>query len=253
MKAVVYTKYGPPDVLKLCDVVSAETGAALGTYAEYCCLREDGALALKPVNLSYAETVAVCAGGLTALTFLRDAGKVASDQHVVINGASGSIGTSAVQLEHAFAANVVGVCSTANVELVRSLGVGRVVNYTRDDFTNTGDAYDLVFDTVGKSSFGSCKRVLKPNGMYLSTVLTAGILFRMLSTSLFGRKKAKMTFAGLRPPVAKAEDLRFLKELAEAETVKPVIDRVYPFEDVVEAHRYVDGGHKKGNVVLAMR
>ena len=234
------------------DEVFGSTGAGFGAYAEYICLPEDGALAIKPANLTYEEAAAVYDGVLTALPFLRDKGKIQSGQKVLINGASGSIGTAAVQLARVFGADVTGVCSTANVDLVKSLGADQVIDYTQEDFTKSGQTWDIIFDTVGKSSFSRCKSALTPKGIYLSTVLTLTILVQTLWTSMAGSKKATITFAGLRSPSEKAEDLIFLKELVEAGKIKPVIDRRYPLEQTAEAHRYVDTGHKKGNVVITL-
>jgi len=234
------------------DEVFGSTGAGFGAYAEYICLPEDGALAIKPANLTYEEAAAVYDGVLTALPFLRDKGKIQSGQKVLINGASGSIGTAAVQLARVFGADVTGVCSTANVDLVKSLGADQVIDYTQEDFTKSGQTWDIIFDTVGKSSFSRCKSALTQKGIYLSTVLTLTILLQTLWTSMAGSKKATITFAGLRSPSEKAEDLIFLKELVEAGKIKPVIDRRYPLEQTAEAHRYVDTGHKKGNVVITL-
>ncbi len=234
------------------DAVFAASDDDFGACAEYICLPEAGALAVKPSNLGYAEAASVCGGGLTALPFLRDAGKIQRGQKVLVNGASGSVGTAAVQLARHFGAEVTGVCSGANRELVMSLGAARVIDYTAEDFTRSAETYDIVFDAVGKSTFTNCKGLLKPGGCYLSTVLTAGILLQMLWTSLVGSKRAMIMFAGLRPAGEKARDLVFLKELAEAGAFKPVIDRSYPLAQIVEAHRYVDAGHKKGNVVVTM-
>jgi NADPH:quinone reductase-like Zn-dependent oxidoreductase len=186
------------------------------------------------------------------LPFLRDKGKIQSGQKVLINGASGSIGTAAVQLARVFGADVTGVCSTANVDLVKSLGADQIIDYTQEDFTKSGQTWDIIFDTVGKSSFSRCRSALTPKGIYLSTVLTLTILLQTLWTSMAGSKKATITFAGLRSPSEKAEDLIFLKELVEAGKIKPVIDRRYPLEQMAEAHRYVDTGHKKGNVVITL-
>jgi NADPH:quinone reductase-like Zn-dependent oxidoreductase len=147
---------------------------------------------------------------------------------------------------------VTGVCSTANVDLVKSLGADQVIDYTQEDFTKSGQTWDIIFDTVGKSSFSRCRSALTPKGIYLSTVLTLTILLQTLWTSMAGSKKATITFAGLRSPSEKAEDLIFLKELVEAGKIKPVIDRRYPLEQTAEAHRYVDTGHKKGNVVMTL-
>jgi NADPH:quinone reductase-like Zn-dependent oxidoreductase len=234
------------------DHVFGANGAGFGAYAEYMCLPEEGALASKPANVTYAEAAAICEGALTALPFLRDKGKIQSGQEVLINGASGSVGTSAVQLAKYFGAEVTGVCSTANLELVGSLGADTLIDYTRDDFTKSGRTYDIIFDAVGKSSFSRCKSSLKQKGIYLSTVPTLAILLQMLWTSRIGSKKAMIAFTGLRPPGEQAKDLVFLKELAEVGKIRPVIDRRYPFEQTAEAHRYVGKGHKKGNVVMTV-
>lgn len=232
--------------------VFAASDENFGAYAEYLCLPEQGAITLKPENMSYAEAASICGGGLTALPFLRDAGNIQFGQRILIIGASGSVGTSAVQISKYFGAEVTGLCSMTNLELVKSLGADKVIDYTIEDFSKNGETYDIIFDAVGKSSFSSCKKSLKPSGIYLSTVLTAGIMFNMLWTSIFGSKKAKITFAGLRPAKEKSKDLIFLKELAESGIIEPVIDRSYPLDHVVEAHSYVDKGHKKGNVVLTV-
>jgi len=223
---------------------------SVGAHAEYICLPEDGAMATKPVNVTYEEAAAVSAGGLTALPFLRDKGKIERGQTVLINGASGAVGTSAVQLAKYFGAVVTGVCSTTNVELVRSLGADEVIDYTREDFTGTDETYDIIFDAVGKSSFSRCRGALKPGGIYLTTVPTPAIAVQMLWTSKVGGKRAVFAATGLRPAKEKAKDLLFLKELCEAGALKPVIDRRYPMEQAADAHRYVETGHKKGHVVI---
>jgi len=234
------------------DEVFGATGAEFGAHAEYICLPEEGALALKPDNLNPGEAVSVCSGCLTALPFLRDAGKIQSGQKVLINGASGSVGSAAVQLAAYLGAEVTGVCSTANVKMAQSLGAARVIDYTKEDFTQNGETYDIIFDTVGKSSFSRCKGSLKPGGIYLLTVLTWAIVWQMLLTAKISNKNASIIFTGLRPDNEKSADLVFLKELAETGKIKPVIDKAYSLEQSVEAHRYVDTGHKKGNVVLLL-
>ena len=234
------------------DQVFGSSGTGFGAHTEYICLPEDGALAIKPANLTYDEAVAVYDGTLTALPFLRDTANIRPGQKVLINGASGSIGTAAVQLAKYFEADVTGVCSKANVELVKSLGADNVIDYTQEDFTQSGQAWDIIFDTVGKSSFSRCKNSLTQNGVYLSTVLGPGILLQMLWTSLAGSKKAKITFAGMRSPREKAEDLAFLKGLVETGKMKPVIDKRYTLEQIAEAYRHVETGHKKGNVVITL-
>jgi len=224
-----------------------------GAYGAYVCLPEDGVLAKIPANMTYDEAAAICNGALTALPFLRDEGRIHSGQKVLINGASGSIGTFAVQLAKNFGADVTGVCSGANVEMVTSLGANRVIDYTKADFTNGGEAFDIIFDTVGKSSFSRCKGVLTLNGVYLSPVLTLGTLLQMVWTSIIGSKKAKFAATGMRTPGDQAQDLTFLTHLLEQGKIKPIIDRRYPLTEIAEAHRYVDQGHKKGNVVITMK
>ena len=210
------------------DEVMALTGFEFGAYAEYKCMPEDGILALKPTNLSFGEAAAIPAGGITALTCLRKA-DIRKGQKVLIYGASGSVGTYAVQLARHFGAEVTGVCSTVNLELVRSLGADHVIDYTREDFTRTDERYDVVFDSVDKISRSEGKKALMRTGTYLNVDRDSG------------------TGADL-----KQSDLIFLNELCEAGRLKPVIDRSYPFDQIVEAHRYVDKGHKKGNVVISV-
>ena len=234
------------------DSVFGTMAPNFGAHAEYICMPEDGAMILKPDSMTYEEAVAFHPGALTALPNLREAANVQSGQKVLINGASGSIGTSAVQLAKYFGAEVTGVCSGANVELVKSLGADAVIDYEQEDFTQTGQTYDVIFDTVGKRSFSECKDSLKEGGIYLTTVITASILPQMLWTSKFGSEKATIVFAGLRPVGEKRKDLDFFLELVEIGALKPVIDRSYPLEKIAEAHRYVETGHKKGTVVITI-
>ena len=234
------------------DQVVASSGAGFGAHAEYICLPEDGALAAKPATMTYDDAVAVADGTLTALPFLRDKAQLQRGQTILVNGASGSVGTSAVQLAKQFGAKVTGVCSTANLELVRSLGADEVIDYTKDDFTQTGQTYDVIFDAVGKSSFSRCKGALNAGGIYLTTAATPAIVLQTLWTWKFGSKRATVAFTGLRPARAKAKDLLVLKELVESGAMRAVIDRRYPLEQTAEAHRYVDRGHKRGGVVITM-
>jgi len=234
------------------DQIFGSTDLGFGCYAEYICLPEEDALVSKPVNMTYEEAAAIIDGAITALPFLRDAGNISSGQKVLINGASGSVGSAAVQLARYYGAEVTGVCSSANLEMVKSLGADKVVDYTKEDFTKSGQIYDIIFDTVGKSSFSRCKTSLTQEGIYLSTVYGLAIMLQMLRTSMIGSKKAILMLAGTRSSSQKAEDLIFLKELIEVGKIKPVIDRCYPLEQTAEAHNYVAKGHKKGNVVLTV-
>ena len=227
------------------DQVYGFTGFGLGGHAEYCRMPEKGSLAIKPANVTYEEAAVVVDGASTALFFLNK-GRIRSGQEVLINGASGSIGTYAVQLAKYFGAAVTGVCSTASLELVRSLGADRVIDFTEEDFTESGRTYDIIFDTVGKSSFSRCKGSLKKGGRYLLTVGWGSYLV-MLWTSVVGSKKLVRGMS-----IKKTDELVFLRELIEAGHIRPVIDRRFPLEEIVEAHRYVDKGHKKGNVVITV-
>jgi NADPH:quinone reductase-like Zn-dependent oxidoreductase len=234
------------------DQVFAATGAGFGAYAEYICLPEDGALAPKPTNATYEEAAAICEGGLTALPFLRDTGKIQRRQKVLINGASGAVGNAAVQLARAFGADVTGVCGPTSVELVRSLGADSVIDYSKEDFTQTGQTYDIIFDAVGKSTFSRCKDSLTPGGVYLATVPSLALYAHVLRTAKFGGKKARVAATGLRSPAEKAKDLLILKELTETGKLRPVLDRCYAMDQAAAAHRHVETGHKKGHVVITM-
>jgi len=234
------------------DQVFGETGLGFGAHAEYVCVPEEGVLAAKPANMTYEEAAPVCDGALTSLSFLKDIGKIQSGQSVLINGASGSLGTAAVQVAKEFGAKVTGVCSTANLEMVKSLGADKVIDYTKEDFTKTGQTYDIIYDSVGKSSFSRCKDSLTQKGVYVSPVLGLPLLLQMIWTSMIGSKKAKFSATGIRPVSELRILLKELKEFIEAGKIKSVIDRRYPLEQIAEAHSYVEKGHKKGNVVITL-
>lgn len=223
-----------------------------GTYAEYTCLPEGAALELMPNNLSYEEAAAIPNGGLTALPFLRDKGKIHGGQKVLVNGASGAVGSAAIQIAKSLGAEVTGVCSTSNLDLVRSLGADHVIDYTQEDFTKNRPQYDIIFDAVGKSTFSLCKDSLTRRGRYLTTIPYPRDLLWMLGTSVAGRKKVKFGAMGLRRKSKKAKDLATLREMIEAGELKAVIDTCFPMEKIVEAHRYVEKGHKRGNVVITI-
>ncbi len=229
------------------DQVFGLHGFGFGAHAEYKCMPEDGVLAIKPTNMTYEEASAVPFGAHTALFYLRDKGNIQSGQKVLIYGASGSIGTFAVQLARYFGAEVTGVCSTTNLEMVKSLGAEKVIDYTEEDFTKSSETYDIIFDTVGKTSFSRCKNSLKQKGIFLAALIDLTELVQILWTGVIGSKKVK---GGVAPE--RTEDLIFFKELMEKGKIKPIIDRRYPLEQIPEAFRYVEKGHKKGNVAITV-
>jgi NADPH:quinone reductase-like Zn-dependent oxidoreductase len=228
------------------DPVFAFAGGRMGCHAEYRCMSADGAVALKPSRLTYDEAAALSFGGTTALDFFRRA-RLRKGERVLVNGASGGVGTAAVQLAAYFGAEVTGVCSTANVELVKSLGAKSVVDYTNEDFTRNGERYDVIVDTVGNAPFARSSYSLAEGGRLL---MVLGGLPDMLAIPWVSLTTTKKIIAG--PAAERAEDLRLLAELAQNGTFKPVIDRRYPFEQIAEAHKYVDTGRKRGNVVITL-
>jgi 2-desacetyl-2-hydroxyethyl bacteriochlorophyllide A dehydrogenase len=231
------------------DQVFGLTGVGFGAHAEYLCLPEEGAVAAKPVNMTYEEAAAVCDGAMLALSCLRRA-SIQSGKRILIYGASGSIGTAGVQLAKYFGADVTAVCNTRNVDRVKSLGADSVLDYTKDDFTRNGQTYDVIFDAVGKSSFIRCRNSLKHGGVFLETdlgFLWQNVVFALV-TAVVGGKKLIIAL-----PKETKEDVLFLKEIIEAGKYKAVIDRRYPLEQIVEATRYVESGQKTGNVVITFK
>ena len=226
------------------DQVFGNTGLRFGTHAEFTCVPESSLIAHKPVGTSFEEAAAVSDGALNALWCLRGA-HLEAGQSVLVYGASGAIGTAGVQLARYFGADVTAVCGTKNVDLVQSLGAGRVIDYTREDFTRNGQTYDVVFDAVGKLSFGLCRDSLKPGGRYLATDGFRNLLLGPW-TRLFGEKRVVFRI----PPKYVKQDLHFIKELMETGMYRAVIDRSYLLEEVIEAARYVETQQKTGNVVL---
>jgi NADPH:quinone reductase-like Zn-dependent oxidoreductase len=229
------------------DQVFGYVGQSMGANAEYVCMPEDGMVTIKPANMTYAEAAAVPFGAIVALNLLRK-GSIQPGQKVLVNGASGGIGSAAVQLaKHHFGAQVTGVCSTPRLELVRYLGADKVIDYTKENFTTSGETYDVILDILGKSSFSRCKSVLSQNGRYLLASFKMKQVFQMLWTSMIGSKKVICAMAP-----EKIQDLIFIKELIEAGKIKAVIDRRFPLEQTAEAHQYIESGLKKGHVVITV-
>jgi len=229
------------------DRVVASTGMAGGGHAQYACLPETGAVMIKPDSLSWEEAVAIPFGANAALYFLRDLGKIRAGQELLIIGASGAIGSAGVQLAKHFGASVTAVCSGANVELVKSLGANKVIDYTAEDFTTNGKTYDLIFDVVGGTTFDRCQNSLKPNGVFLQNIMELTDIVRVLWTSFASRKKIRGGVA-----INNLKRMSFIAELAAAGKLRPVIDRSYRLEHTAEAFKYVEQGHKKGNVVITV-
>jgi len=229
------------------DGVFGLSSDTFGAWAEYLCLPEDKAFAGKPAGLSFEEAAAIADGAPTARTFLKDTAKVQPGQRVLINGAAGAVGGYAVQIAKHLGAQVTGVCSTANLEYVASLGADAVVDYGREDFLGSGAAYDVIFDAVGKSSFGACRKALTPRGLYMTTVPTLGLVADLVG-NLSRSPKAAFATAGL---VQSNETFTELAQWAGANHLRPVIHHRFPMDQMAEAHRIVDSGHKRGNIVIS--
>ncbi|MBL4709956.1 MAG: NAD(P)-dependent alcohol dehydrogenase [Flavobacteriales bacterium] len=234
------------------DEVFGESLFYAGTNAVYLCVAEDGIILTKPGNMSHEQAAPVCDGALTSINFLKEIANVKPGQSVLINGASGSLGTAAVQLAKYYGAKVTGVCSQNNMSLLKSLGADDVIDYTKQDFTKNENRYDVIYDTIGKSSFSACKKALKESGKYLSPVLSISLLFQMLRTSIMGKKKALFAATGLKPVAELKLLLKELKIMIEESNLISVMDQTYSLDKIVDAHRYIETGRKKGNVVIAL-
>ncbi|HAX71253.1 MAG TPA: NAD(P)-dependent alcohol dehydrogenase [Anaerolineales bacterium] len=228
------------------DRVFGYRGQSMGANAEYLCVSESGMIAPMPANMTYEEAAAIPYGALTALSLLRKV-NIQPGQKVLVNGASGGIGSAAVQLAKYFGAHVTGVCSTPRVDFVKSLGADKVIDYTQEDFTQNGETYDLILDIMNKSSFARCKNSLTPTGVYLLASFKMKQVFQMFWTSMTGGRKVVCALSEEKPA-----DLVIIKDLAEAGKIKAIIDKRYPLEQTAEAHRYVEKGHKKGNIVITV-
>ncbi len=223
---------------------------ALGCYAEYACVNMDDVLTTMPENINYQSAAPVSGSAITVMNFLKGLAKIKAGDKVLINGASGSLGTYAVQIAKHFDAEVTGVCSTTNMKMVQDLGADFVIDYTKEDFAKNGKQYDIIFDTVGKTTFSYCKNSLTENGIFLSSVISFVLFMQMMKTFMFGKKKVKSSSTGMLPVKKRLEYLLELKELLKTEKIKTVIDVSYPLSQMGDAHRYVEKGHKKGNVVI---
>lgn len=239
------------------DVTSFKVGdkvfggtTTLGCYAEYTCVNVDDVITTIPENINYQSAAPVSGSAITVMNFLKGLAKLKAGDKLLINGASGSLGTYAVQIAKYFGAEVTGVCSTTNMKMVKELGADFVIDYTREDFTKNGKRYDIIFDTVGKITFSSCKNSLTENGIYLSSVISIPLLLQMMKTSLFGKKKVKSSSTGMLPAKERLDYLLEIKELLKAEKIKTIIDNSYPLSEMGDAHRYVEKGHKKGNIII---
>jgi len=232
------------------DEVFGETTLGFSTNAEYVAVPEGGVILHKPENIDFATAAPICDGHLTSLNFLKDIAGIKPGQNVLIIGASGSLGSAAVQLAKFFGARVTGVCSTPNVSLVKSLGADKVIDYTRENIAAAGEKYDIIYDTVGKYSFGAAKSILKKEGLYMSPVLNFSLLLQMLRTKVSGGKKAIFAASGLKSDEALREMLAELSEMFLEGRLKTIIDRQFPLEKLPQAYAYIAKGHKKGNVVM---
>jgi NADPH:quinone reductase-like Zn-dependent oxidoreductase len=234
------------------DRVTGFTATEFGAHAEFVRINETGAIMHRPASVSAGEAVAILDGGPTALPFLRDGARLQAGQSILVNGASGAVGSAVVQLAHLFGANVTAVCSARNDELVRSLGADHVIDYATEDFTSARNKYDVIIDAVGMSSYRKCRAALTTNGIYLTTVPTLSIMLNMLLITRFTSKKAKIVFAGLQKVDAIAADIVELGTLAAEGKFRAVIDQSFPLERMAEAHAYVETKRKRGSAIVTI-
>lgn len=234
------------------DLVYGSAGIKGGTYAQYICLSEDAALVKKPENISFQQAAAVPNGAITTIPFLVHLAEIKAGDTMVITGASGTVGTSAVQLGKYYGADVTGVCSPGKIDLIKSLGADHLIDYTREDFTENGQTYDIVFDTVGSSSFSRSKGSLNPRGLYLTTMPTLEVIPHLLNPFSNSGRSAKFAATALRSKKKQLVDLAIINQIIEEGKYLPVIDKVYPLEEIIQAHIYVKEGHKTGDVVITI-
>lgn len=238
-------------LFKVGDKVFGGT-TTLGCYAEYVCVSEKDVLTTIPDNVSFEEAAPVSGSAITVLNFLKGIAKIQPNQKVLINGASGGVGTYAVQIAKYLGAEVTAVCSTSNMDMVKTLGADKVIDYTNEDFTQNGVAYDVIFDTVSKRTFSECKNALAPNGIYLPIVIDITLFLQMIWTSIVGGKQVKSSSTGLLPTKVRLNYLKEIKELLKTGKIKTVTDKSYPLSQMATAHAYVEKGHKKGNLVISI-
>jgi NADPH:quinone reductase-like Zn-dependent oxidoreductase len=250
---VVISKGSKVNNFEINDEVFGESTTNFSANAEYITVSMDDVIMRKPLSLSFEEASTYSDGHLTSINFLKNVGEIQTGQKVLIIGASGSLGTSAVQLAKYYGAEVTGVSSNRNVSLVKSLGADFVIDYSQENFLNSKIKYDLIYDTIGISSLGKVKKVLSKNGKYISPVLKLGLLFQMLLTSLIGNKKARFEATGMKKKDELKDLISQLIDIFKEGKLRTVIDRQFPLEKVAQAHAYIDTGHKKGNVVITSK
>lgn len=232
------------------DKVFGESIFSTGSHAEYLCIPETMVISRMPENLSFQQAATLCDGALTSLNFINDIAKLSSKQHILINGASGSLGSTGVQIAKALGAKVTAVCSTPNVDWVKQLGADNVIDYKKHDFTNSSEQFDVIYDAVGKTSYAKCQHLLKENGVFISPALNFKLLLDMLLLTKFKSKKAIFSATGMRSLQDLRQLLQVIIKMIQQQQLTPIIDKEYSLEEVVEAHTYIDLGHKKGNVVF---